>query len=223
VAALQDNGPLTDAELRQETGVEPHQQVNQICRRLAAEGRLRRVPGDEGQLVNILVDAPIPAKRPRLAGPDLFVENVQTAQETPRAGRPCMPADKSLFIIPCSGTKAHGEVAGPAVSSGLLDLLPADMAERLTHARRRLARAAGVDESEVLPAWRRYTGTLYQTAHDALKVAVAHKQGLLIVSGGYGLVLAQDPIGWYDRRFSLRDWPRGLLSHAWLRSLSGSG
>jgi hypothetical protein len=34
---------------------------------------------------------------------------------------------------------------------------------------------------------------------------------MLIVSGGYGLVLADESIGRYNRRFSLRDWPPQLL------------
>ena len=34
---------------------------------------------------------------------------------------------------------------------------------------------------------------------------------MLIVSGGYGLVLADEPIGYYDALFRLSSWPRGLL------------
>lgn len=37
--------PLSDAELVSITGIRPHQQVNQICRRLAAEGRIVRFKG----------------------------------------------------------------------------------------------------------------------------------------------------------------------------------
>ena len=33
----------------------------------------------------------------------------------------------------------------------------------------------------------------------------------MIVSGGYGIVLASEPIGHYDRAFKPSDWPRGLL------------
>lgn len=34
---------------------------------------------------------------------------------------------------------------------------------------------------------------------------------IVIISGGYGLLLADEPIGMYDRKFALPDWPRGLL------------
>ncbi len=34
---------------------------------------------------------------------------------------------------------------------------------------------------------------------------------IVIISGGYGLVLGDECIGWYNRRFSLRDWPPQLL------------
>ncbi len=34
---------------------------------------------------------------------------------------------------------------------------------------------------------------------------------LTILSGGYGVLLGSEPIGWYDRTFRASDWPRGLL------------
>lgn len=43
-------GPLTDTQLRLATGIEPHQQVNQICHRLQRRGIIRRVPGHNGIL-----------------------------------------------------------------------------------------------------------------------------------------------------------------------------
>lgn len=38
---------LTDSEIRHRTGIEPHQQVNQICRSLASTGLIRRVTDPE--------------------------------------------------------------------------------------------------------------------------------------------------------------------------------
>lgn len=35
---------------------------------------------------------------------------------------------------------------------------------------------------------------------------------LVILSGGYGVLLGGEPIGTYDRAFTASDWPRGLLS-----------
>src|SRR5438445_537829 len=54
--AIQAHPGLTDGELRNLTGVEPHQQVNQICRSLAAAGLTRRISGAYGLL---LADEPI--------------------------------------------------------------------------------------------------------------------------------------------------------------------
>jgi hypothetical protein len=52
LADLRTGGPLTDEALRKRTGVEPHQQVNQICRRLEAQGLIH---GDLGNRVDIYV------------------------------------------------------------------------------------------------------------------------------------------------------------------------
>src|SRR5207244_8799862 len=53
--AIQAHPGLTDGELRNLTGVEPHQQVNQICRSLAAAGLTRRIPGADGRVINLPV------------------------------------------------------------------------------------------------------------------------------------------------------------------------
>jgi hypothetical protein len=64
-----------------------------------------------------------------------------------------------------------------------------------------------------MPALRRYTGSLYVAAADKLEAALAERlPHLLILSGGYGIVHARDPIGWYERHFRPRDWPSGLLA-----------
>jgi hypothetical protein len=70
---------------------------------------------------------------------------------------------------------------------------------------------AHVDETTLLPAWRRYTGGLYKAAAQALASIEEHGLNTLIVSGGHGLVLAGEPIGNYDAIFRLSSWPRGLL------------
>jgi len=46
--AIEHSDGLTDAELVRRTGIRPHQQVNQICRRLAAQGRILREIGRDG-------------------------------------------------------------------------------------------------------------------------------------------------------------------------------
>jgi hypothetical protein len=53
-----------------------------------------------------------------------------------------------------------------------------------------------------LRAWRRMT----RRARKEMRV--------VIVSGGYGLVLAGEPIGWYDMRFVCSRWPHRLMESA---------
>lgn len=55
IRVLGQQGPLSDAQLVRVTGIMPHQQVNQICRRLEAQGLLRRVKNVGGPIVNVLV------------------------------------------------------------------------------------------------------------------------------------------------------------------------
>jgi hypothetical protein len=93
----------------------------------------------------------------------------------------------------------------------IVDLLPARLAVRLREARASLARAARLDESHLLPAASRYSGTLYESVGSLLAQSVAAGVPFVIISGGYGLVLATEPIGTYNRRFAVRDWPNGLL------------
>jgi hypothetical protein len=72
---------------------------------------------------------------------------------------------------------------------------------------------AKADTAHLLPAWRRYTGTFYQHAGPALADAVAGGQ-VVIISGGYGIARADEPIGCYDKVLQLADWPDGLLESA---------
>jgi hypothetical protein len=39
---------------------------------------------------------------------------------------------------------------------------------------------------------------------------------VVIVSGAYGILLSDEPIGFYDRKFSRLDWPDGLLEEVLL-------
>lgn len=56
VATLARMPGLDDDELSLASDVKPRHQVNQICRRLEAEGRLFRQVGDRGKIVNRLVE-----------------------------------------------------------------------------------------------------------------------------------------------------------------------
>ena len=74
------------------------------------------------------------------------------------------------------------------------------------------ASRAKLDESALLPAGERYTGTLYQAAGDALDVLAGSGADLLIISGGYGVVRPSEPIGWYDQEFRNAMWPNGVVA-----------
>jgi hypothetical protein len=124
----------------------------------------------------------------------------------PAASLDGIDPERSLLVLTCSGRKETGgrppgqadEVAWP------LDL---------RNARRRVLATANADTARVLPAWRRYTGGFYQHARPALADAVA-TGNVVIISGGYGIARAGEPIGWYDKILRLTDWPAGLLESA---------
>jgi len=109
---------------------------------------------------------------------------------------------EALLVLPCSATKLRG--GQPPESSA------AAWPRVLLQAREDVLRNAALDDSRMLPAWRRYAGRLYRYADEALAEAVAAGH-VVIISGGYGLVRADELIGSYDKVLSLCDWSRGLL------------
>jgi Swt1-like HEPN len=114
--------------------------------------------------------------------------------------------ERSLLVLTCSGRKERGGAPpGPAD--------PHAWPQDLRQARTRVLATAHADTGHLLPAWRRYTGTFYQHARPALAEAVATGH-VVIISGGYGIARAGEPIGWYDKVLDLADWPPGLLESA---------
>lgn len=135
---------------------------------------------------------------------------------------------ETLFILPCSRKKSpcHGvREAGPEITQHL----PDDLARQLCDARAKVGKRAALNDSTMAPAWRRYNGYLYKAAKEALCKAVDRKTDVLIkedpkgsvkvsaelhviiLSGGYGVLLVNEPIGWYDIKLSLKCWPKCLL------------
>lgn len=206
-------GGVTDSEIRRRTGISPHQQVNQICRKLAQDGLTDRRAGGTGRIVNVPLgssegnaqpsqrrtpeDRPGRRSRGRNSGGHM--------SELPR-----LSVSRTLFVLPCSGAKRQGgrvEDSGPSV----LDSLPGPLAGELGRKRADNARTAKVDESGFQPAAERYSGNLYQAADDAIDVLAAAGADVLIISGGYGVVLAAEPIGWYDQEYRNPMWPNRLV------------
>ncbi len=219
IELLRSNPGLDDDEIAQFAGVSPRQQVNQICRWLTSRGTIRRSAGPRGKIVNYVVGQrgggprPTDAARSRIDDPD--VKPRILARQTDRSGAKIPPIgranlDSTLIIMPCSGAKRAGGSAtaeGPAI----FDSLPSDLAARLKAARESIRARAKVDERAWLPAWQRYEGFLYGAARHELSAAVGERRHVAILSGGYGVVLADEPIGNYEAVFKRSWWPVGLI------------
>jgi len=118
-------------------------------------------------------------------------------------------------VVPCSARKRSGGVSHRSGRS-VVDVLPGVLADGLSVARQTVQRLAKLDESTFLPAWQRYAGSFYGAVGPRLGAAVAAGVPGVILSGGYGIALLSEPIGRYDRRFALTDWPNGLLEECLL-------
>lgn len=219
IMALLANSPgLNDDEIAIELSIEPRQTVNQVCRRLAARGVLERTIGSAGKIVNTLVNASaMPEKQS--AQPPAPVR--LPAQGTGKALTP-ERFEKTLLVIPCSKSKVSGGAASERRAS-LTDALPPALAAELEEARRNVAQTIRIDESALMPAWRRYDGSLYRTAHDALGDLLREGMHIIILSGGYGAVLADEPIGDYNAALKPSWWPNRLLSRILLAYANNHG
>ena len=104
---------------------------------------------------------------------------------------------KTLLVIPCSSAKQNARgVEGKGAS--ILASLPKDLARELTEARQRVREGAAVDVSTLAPARHRYCGALYTSGGEALDDLAEEGSHIIILSGGYGAVVASEPIGIYD-------------------------
>ena len=194
---------LTDREIREQTGIEPHAQVNQICSRLAGKELTLRENGPQGSLVNRIVvedegDPAYPASGPA------------KEREVGTLGPREIDLGGALIVIPCSAKK-HWGGAEDRDGVSVLDFLPDDLSEELRDVRQRNARECGLDESLRMPATERYCGSLYKASGRMLAHVERAGAGLAIVSGGYGVVLAGEKIGWYEQRFDEAMWPNELV------------
>lgn len=203
---------LSDREIRERSGIEPHQQVNQICRDLTRRGLIRREERPDGVLGNYLVShapaeqAPRRAVAHRHAGcPSSWRIEVTDWADT-------------VVIIPCSARKCGG--GSTARGRSILDDLPAPLADEL---RRRREDILGdtTRHDQLMPAVARYDGNLFrQLDFETQRIPL---ERLLILSGGYGVVRADEPIAHYDIRFSVKDWPGALVSRAVASYADGLG
>lgn len=207
---LAERPGLDDDQIARQLGIEPRQTVNQVCRRLEAQGLLVRERGPEGKMVN------------RLAGSCLMASAVAVAINKkpvpPKQfsnGRPLAPPDitKTLLIIPCSSAK-HDAARSSINGASILASLPEDLADELEAARQHVRHRVAMDESNLLPARQRYSGALYSSAGNAIDDLMQQGAHIIILSGGYGAVLASEPIGMYDTPLIPTWWPNRVLERS---------
>ena len=213
LALIKEQPGLTDSEIRRRTGIEPHQQVNQICRSLAAAGFIRRIKGSRGHIVNLSASGkaqPTEAPSARRQSPSSPHQSNQCRRTSVRtSGLPSVRLADCLFVVPCSGAKTSGG-AGRAGAS-VVDGLPPRLADELVNWRIRNAQTTRVDESALRPAVERYDGYFYEAGRSAIEGLIDQGASVLIISGGYGLVLPDERIGMYNCEFQPKMWPNRLI------------
>lgn len=118
-------------------------------------------------------------------------------------------ASTTLIVLP--GSTAGADNDGPGGSAPVTEALPGPLAEELCGARSRNAERAGLDEEDLVPAWRRYSGPLFSRLDPIVTRSWQAGSHVLIISGAYGVVTAGELIGRYKARFTPSWWPAGLV------------
>ena len=113
----------------------------------------------------------------------------------------------ALIVLPCSKAKRLGGTTKAAVTAPM-------WAPELLLARENLADLIQLDDHLVTPAWQRYTGGFYKAAGTSIGLAVSSGAHIAILSGGYGVVRADEEIGWYEKALKKGEWRRGLLEES---------
>jgi hypothetical protein len=207
---------LDDDEIAQVLGINSRQTVNQNCRFLEVKNLICREIGLSGKIVNY----PAGQNSHPVAKKSQPVQRALQCTHSARKGRgkslvPRM-LDKTLIIIPCCNAKRsdmHGTKKGPTI----LRDLPAKLAAELRMARKLVVEQAKFDETSLVPAWQRYDGALYRAAgRRAIGDLMQAGAKVVILSGGYGLVLASEPIGIYEALLKPSWWPRSILQRCLL-------
>lgn len=203
---------LDDDEISEVLDIRPRQTVNQECRLLERKGLVRRERGPRGKIVNVLVGrkAVAPSREPAPLSTKIAARG--RARVVLRSKQILVSSDlsRTLLILPCSSKKQPtGEVteSGPSIAQSL----GSELAQELLDTRRRVRSWAKIDESRLVPAWQRYSGSLYQVGGQALRQAMKRGAHVIILSGGYGAVVATEPIGDYEARLRRSCWPNRLL------------
>lgn len=214
---VHDHPGTDDDEICRALGINARQQVNQICRLLEARGLLIRERSSSGKIVNSPTSGARTPSGENATESPLIIRRTKPAVEVGQTIDVPIDADlrSTLLLIPCSAKKNAGGTSTIA-NQPIIDELPGDVGQRLSAARRGVLANADLDNRLQLPAWRRYAGTFYTAAGRALRAAIDADLRLLILSGGYGVVKATEPIGVYSMPLSLGAWPPELLKQVLL-------
>lgn len=121
-------------------------------------------------------------------------------------------------MMQCSVKKAPGGTSRAGAS--VIDSLPHGLADELIDRRKQNAAAARVDESTLRQAVERYDGHVYNEGRAAIRTLLDRGARVVIVSGGYGLVLPDEAIGDYDCQFRRKMWPDRLIERS-LATIAG--
>ena len=118
---------------------------------------------------------------------------------------------RRLVVIPCCKAKQNHTGLGENGPS-IIDDLPDHLGEELRKARNSVIEKARIDETTLVPAWHRYDGRLYKE-HGRRAIGELMQAGaaVLVLSGGYGLLLAAEPIGMYEGTLRPAWWPDEIL------------
>lgn len=128
--------------------------------------------------------------------------------------RPGHPPASTLYVVPCSAKKVTTDGVPPSAHHALRESLSTELGDRLDDARRRRVQDARIDTTRgLLPAYRRYgEGSLWKGGGPPLSEAIQRGAShVLILSGGYGVLRWDDPIGHYDSDLRREEWPSDLL------------
>jgi hypothetical protein len=127
-------------------------------------------------------------------------EQLATVSRRPQGVRAARDLSGTLLLIPCSAGK-RGTRALPTPVCCIDQFLGRDAVRVLEEGRVQAFRRAPIDRSDSpLPAVARYSGQPYETEGvvDGLLAAMGRGLHVLIVSGGYGVVHAEEPIHAYE-------------------------
>jgi hypothetical protein len=136
-------------------------------------------------------------------GDPISAAELDTFEKCVQASIPTQSSDlrSTLLIIPCCSSKNGARDPGLQEVS-VVHRIDSDLAKRVSEGRNEAFHCQGTyldSASELRPALAWYTGQPYETAgvRDLLTNAIRDGLHCLIVSGGYGVLMAQEPIHWY--------------------------